>query len=792
MKINESWLRELVNPELDTAAVGDLLTMAGLELDALEPAAPPFSGVVVARIAEIEQHPDADKLRICQVDTGSSELTQVICGAANARQGLTVAMATVGAVLPGDFRIKKAKLRGVESFGMLCSASELGLADSSEGIMELPDDVAPGTDFRQWLNLDDMVFDIDLTPNRADCLSVKGVARELAVLTGGEPSFPAIVDVSAAIDDVFPVEVAEPEVCSRYAGRVVRSVDVAAETPLWMQEKLRRCGIRSLSPVVDVTNYVMLELGQPMHAFDLDKLQQGIVVRNATQGESLELLDGKVVELESDTLVIADQGQALAIAGVMGGNGSAVDESSKDIFLESAFFAPENIAGKARKYGLHTESSHRFERGVDFQLQREALERATALIIEICGGQAGPVTEVVSESNLPVLPKIELRSERIARMLGVEMEDQRVIDILSGLGCTVVAVDGGWRVTPPSYRFDLRIEEDLIEELARVYGYNNIPSHSRSWSPEVKPIPENEVPVSRLREALNALGYQEVITYSFIDENTEKLVNPEIRALPLANPISSELAVMRTSLWGGLLQVVQHNLRRQQPVVRVFETGLVFLPGSEGLAQVPRLAGAITGSAYAEQWSVPARQADFYDIKGDVESLLQVCHLDGKVEWLPGNHPALHPGQSASVLLDGEEIGRVGALHPELQAKLDLDETVFLFDFSQNALKKRELPAFKPLSRFPALRRDLAILVDENVSYRDISAAIDSLDLDLVSGFDIFDVYNGEGVANGLKSVALSLILQDLSRTLDDQDVERIVTAVLEKLKSDVGASLRD
>jgi phenylalanyl-tRNA synthetase beta chain len=792
MKINESWLRELVDPSMDSAAIGELLTMAGLELDGLEPAAPPFSGVVVARIEAIEQHPDADKLRICQVNTGESGLTQVICGAANAREGLAVAMATVGAVLPGDFRIRKAKLRGVESFGMLCSAAELGLADSSDGIMELPGDVEPGTDFRQWLNLDDVVFDIDLTPNRADCLSVKGVARELAVLTGDPLTLPGIEAVNTTIADTLPVDVAEASICPRYAGCVIKGVDVNAPTPVWMQEKLRRCGIRSLTPVVDVTNYVMLELGQPMHAFDLHKLQGGIRVRNAAQGESLELLDGKVVELDSDTLVIADHSQALAIAGVMGGNSSAVDGSSKDIFLESAFFVPQNIAGKARKYGLHTESSHRFERGVDFALQAEAIARATALILDICGGEPGPVTDIISDTDLPELPAIALRRERIARMLGVTLDDARVAEILSGLGCAVQASDDGWRVTPPTWRFDLRIEEDLIEELARVYGYNNIPSHSRSWSPEIKPIPERQVPLSRLKQRLTGLGYQEVITYSFIDEKTEALVNPAIKALALANPISSELAVMRTSLWGGLLQVVRHNLRRQQPAVRVFETGLVFLPGAAGLQQTSRIAGAITATAYNEQWAVPDRKADFFDIKGDVENMLQLCHLDYKVDWLPGNHPALHPGQSAVVMLDGEEIGQVGALHPELQQTLDIDDNVFLFDFARDALQQRDLPAFKSLSRFPALRRDLAILVDENVSYREIAAAIKSLNLDLIGGFQIFDVYNGEGVASGLKSIALSLILQDLSRTLGDEDVEHTVTAVLEKLKSDVGASLRD
>lgn len=792
MKINESWLRDLVDPSMDANALGELLTMAGLELDGTEPAAPPFSGVIVARIAEIEQHPNADKLRVCQVDTGEGALTQVICGAANARQGLTVAMATVGAVLPGDFRIKKAKLRGIESFGMLCSAAELGLAESAEGIMELPDDVAPGTDFRDWMNLDDIVFDIDLTPNRADCLSLQGVAREVSALTGAPLNLPEIETVAAASETTLPVELDATSACPRYVGRMMTGVNTKAETPLWMQEKLRRCGIRSLSPVVDVTNFVMLELGQPMHAFDADKLQGGIRVRRAESGEQLELLDGKVVELDSDTLVIADHGQALAIAGVMGGEASAVNAHTNNIFLESAFFTPQQIAGKARKYGLHTESSHRFERGVDFAIQRQAIERATALILDICGGEPGPIVEAVSNDDLPQLPLIQLRRERPARMLGVVLDDARMVEILQGLGCVVDPIDGGWQVTPPSYRFDLRIEEDLIEELARVYGYNNIPSHSRSWSPEVSPIPETKVPVATLRQRIADLGYQEVITYSFIDEKTETLVNPDVKALGLANPISSELSMMRTTLWGGLLQVVRYNLRRQQPSVRVFETGLVFVPQAAGLQQVSRLAGAITATAFSEQWAVPSRAPDYFDIKGDVENLLQLCNLDSKVTWLPGKHPALHPGQCASVCLQEKEVGIVGALHPELQAKLDIDEPVFLFDFDQAALRHRDLPEFVPLSRYPALRRDIAVVVDETVSFREISQSIKSLGLDLIRSFDIFDVYKGEGVASGRKSIALSLILQDLSRTLEEEDVERAVTMVLQKLESDVGASLRD
>lgn len=792
MKVNESWLRELVNPELNAAAIGELLTMAGLELDALEPAAPPFSGVVIARIAEIAQHPDADKLQICQVDTGADELVQVICGAANARKGIKVAMATVGAVLPGNFKIKKAKLRGVASYGMLCSASELGLAEQSEGIMELPDDAPVGADFRQWLQLDDLVFDIDLTPNRADCLSVQGIARELSVLTGAPLTLPENGAVAVEEEKTFPVTVEATQSCPRYVGRVISGMDPQASTPLWMQEKLRRCGIRSLSPVVDVTNYVMLELGQPMHGFDLAKLNGEIRVRKARPGETLVLLDGKETELDDDTLVIADSERALAIAGVMGGADTGVGNQTRDIFLESAFFPPEEIAGKARKYGLHTESSHRFERGVDFELQRHAIERASELVLEICGGRASPIIEKTDASHLPQLPCIRLRRERPGRMLGIDLDADQIVQILEGLGCHVETADEGWDVTPPSYRFDLRIEEDLVEEVARIYGYNNIPAHTRSWSAKVHPIPEDVVSAANLRSTLTCLGYQEVITYSFIDEKTEDLINPKARALALANPISSELAVMRTTLWGGLLQVIRYNLRRQQPGVRIFESGLVFVPTDSGLEQQQRIGGAITTTAYPEQWSHATREPDFYDIKGDVENMLRRCHLDERVEWRPASQPALHPGQSASIQLEGREIGIVGALHPELQQALDITQPVFLFEFEQEALRQSRLPHFEPLNRYPAMRRDLAIVVDESVSFDAISKSIESLDLDLLSGLDVFDVYRGEGVASGRKSIALSLILQDLSRTLEEDDVERVVALILEKLASDVGASLRD
>ncbi len=789
MKFNESWLNEFIAPGLKSDALGDCLTMAGLELESLETAAPLFSGVVVGGIDNIAAHPDADKLRVCQVSTGENASVQVVCGAANARQGLKVALAQVGAELPQEMKIRKAKLRGVESSGMLCSAAELGLSESSDGILELADNAPIGADLRRYLDLDDLIYEVDLTPNRADCLSVTGIARELAVLTGQPLKKHPLEPVSATINDQFPVRIEDDKFCPKYAGRVVRGVSATALTPQWMQERLRRCGIRSLGPLVDITNYVMLELGQPMHAFDLHKLKGEIVVRKALSDESLVLLDGVEVTLDDQTLVIADQDNALALAGVMGGSDSAVSDDTVDIFLESAFFKPEVIAGKARSYGLHTESSHRFERGVDFKMQATAIERATRLIIDICGGQPGPVSELSSEENLPPLSPIALRRTQVARVLGLSLEDAKIVNILSGLGCELSSSASGWSVVPPSYRFDLRIEVDLIEELARVYGYDNIPAHSRSWAPVIEAEPEATVSLQRIKSEFVDLGYQEVITYSFVDAKTEGLLNPNYQAMTLENPISSELSTMRTTLWGGLLQAVSHNLRRQQSRVRIFEAGLVFIPGESGLEQRQRIAGAVMGGVLPEQWASPSRDVDFFDIKGDLQRLLEMRGLDYR--WASGRHAALHPGQTAEVFCKGQSVGWVGRLHPELQRKLDVSKRVFLFEFDIATMTQGELPAFRALSRFPAVRRDLALLVDEGVSYGQISSSIEALELAILSEYQIFDVYQGEGLVSGRKSLALGLILKELSRTLEEEEVERTVSLILKKLKADVGASLR-
>jgi phenylalanyl-tRNA synthetase beta chain len=792
MKLSDHWLREWVNPDLNPAELGHVLTMAGLELDSLESAAPAYSGVVVGHIAAIEQHPDADKLRICQVEYGQNESIQVVCGASNAAEGMKVPFATVGANLPGGLKIKKAKLRGVESFGMLCSAKEIGLADSAEGLLVLPEDAPVGEDFRNWLDLDDQVYDIDLTPNRADCLSVAGIARETALLTSASLETVLVAPVLPGCDDVVSVRVEDVGSCPRYAGRVIRGVNAAAETPLWMQERLRRSGIRSINAIVDITNYVMIELGQPMHAFDMARLSGDIVVRQAGEKEKLTLLDGQEIETQPGTLLICDEARPLALAGIMGGEHSGVTADSQNIFLESAFFTPEAIAGRARQYGLHTDSSHRFERGVDPLLQADAIERASTLILELCGGELGPLSDVQSESGAYVPEAIHFRYAQIERVLGVTIDSDEVEGILERLGCQHQANDGGWTVIPPSFRFDLRIEVDLIEEVARVYGYHRIEGKTQSFNRPIEVIPEDQLPADDLKEVLVNLGYWEAVTFTFVDPEIEKILSPNLKPVALANPISSEMAVMRTTLWAGMIKAVQYNLNRQQSRVRLFETGLSFVPSAEGLVQRSKLAGIVTGSVLPESWGYQEREVDFHDVKGDVEAILDSSVGISNINFqVLDDHPALHPGQSASIYLDGNEIGVMGALHPEVEKKLGLDQRLYCFELDLDSILHRSVPKFSESSKFPAIRRDLAIMVEEQISAAQIQESIRGLGIKTIQDFYIFDVYTGEGVPSGLKSIALGLILQDLSRTLNDQEVDELVHQVVTSLEKDVGASLR-
>jgi len=789
MKFNELWLREWVNPALDTQALAAQLTMAGLEVDAVEPVAAPFSGVVVGEIVTIEQHPDADKLRVCQVSNGA-ETVQVVCGAANARLGLRVPFAQLGALLPGDFAIKKAKLRGVESFGMLCAAAELGLAEQSDGLLELPADAPVGEDIRHYLQLDDKLIEIGLTPNRADCLSIAGIAREVAVLNGVAVNAVATAPVAPDIDDVFPVEIAAADECPQYLGRVIRHVDLKRATPQWLSERLRRSGIRSIDPVVDVTNYVMLELGQPMHAFDLAQLSGGVRVRLAIAGEQLETLDGQTQTLRPDTLVIADHRGPLALAGIMGGRPSAVGEGTSDIFLESAFFTPSLLAGRARSYGLHTESSHRFERGVDYHLQQRAIERATRLILDIVGGKAGPVT-VVSKS-LPRPASIVLRRASIARLLGMELDDARVEGILQGLGVVLERVDEGWRAVPPSWRFDLTIEVDLIEELARVYGYNHLPVRPISSELPLAAKPENRLNTSALRRVLVARGYQEAITYSFVDPKLQALLAPGQTVVELRNPISSDMSAMRTTLWAGLLNTAIHNLNRQQSRLRLFEMGLRFVPGADGLQQEPMLAALISGRRNPESWGDGSEPVDFYDLKGDLEAVLALARVEGEVDFVPGHNSALHPGQCADIRHKGTVVGHIGALHPELQRQLDISQPVYLLEIALSSLSGGPLPAFHELSRYPEVRRDLAVLVDRSLPAENVLTAVREAAGDSLRDLRLFDVYQGKGIDPQRKSLALGLTFQHSSRTLTEDEINAAVDAVVNLLASRFEATLRN
>jgi phenylalanyl-tRNA synthetase beta chain len=698
----------------------------------------------------------------------------------------------MGAVLPGDFKIKKAKLRGQESNGMLCGASELGLEDLIDGLMELPEDAPVGTDFRDYLQLNDAVIEVDLTPNRADCLSVRGIAREVGVMNQSPLANMNIDKVAPAIDDTLTVTLADSEGCPRYLGRVIKGVNVNADSPLWLIERLRRAGLRTIDPIVDVTNYVLLELGQPLHAFDLAKLNGGITVRKAKAEEALLTLDDQELTLRDDTLVIADDSDALALAGVMGGKPSSVTSDTRDIFLECAFFAPLAIAGKARSYGLHTDSSHRFERGVDPQLQNEAIERATALILEIAGGQPGPVSEAVDESKLPRQAEITLRADRIKGLLGMGLPAEQVEDILSRLGMEVSTQESGkeWMVLAPSWRFDMAIEADLIEELARIYGYEKLPSRVPAGSPSGEPVAEQTVNQRRLGDALIDRGYLEAITYTFVEPGLLKQVEPRVEPLPLLNPISTDLGVMRTTLLAGLFSTARHNLNRQADRLRLFETGLRFVPTEQGLEQTPMIAGLLYGSAQPQNWE-GKRPVDFFDLKGDVEALLTLSNADA-FRFEPGEHPALHPGQTAALKRDGEVVGYLGRIHPRLAADLDLPTQLYAFELALAPLQQGVLPAFAGVSDQPRMRRDLAFVVEDSVPAGELVAAVRNACDERLTGVRIFDIYQGDSIGENRKSLALGLTFQDRSRTLKDEEVNDLVDAVVSQLKQQFNAALRD
>ncbi|NHB56430.1 phenylalanine--tRNA ligase subunit beta [Acinetobacter sp. 194] len=791
MKISENWLRTWVNPAVDSDTLSNQLTMLGLEVDDLAPAAKPFTGVVVGEVLTVEQHPDADRLRVTTVNIGSGEPLQIVCGAPNVRAGMKAPVATIGAVLPGDFKIKKGKLRGVESQGMLCGASEIDLEDKIDGLLELPADAPVGVDIREYLNLDDNVIDISITPNRGDCFSIRGVAREIGVINQLPVTAPAIQEVAATISDEKKV-VVETDGCPRYLGRVIKNVNTKAPTPEWMERALARSGIRQHSILVDITNYVLIELGQPLHAFDGGKVEGAVHVRQATADEKLTLLNDQEVELSEDVMVIADDAKALAIAGIMGGLSSSVTDATTEIFLESAFFAPLAIAGRARKFGLHTDASQRYERGVDFELPMIAMHRASQLISELAGGEFGPITVAEKTEILPKREAIELNQAQVDQLLGYKVESDFITDALTRLGCTVtVKAQGEWSVVPPSHRYDMAIYQDLIEEVARIHGYDNIQISLPVIDVKLAKH-QDQFELLQLRQTLVTLGYQEAISFSFADLKLEKQLNPSVNPLALANPISSDLAVMRSTLLSSLIPCVQYNINRQQSRVRFIELGLRFdyqdAQDIDGLKQIPTLAMISVGAKTAESWHGKAQPMDFFDLKGEVEEVLAAARV--KVEYVRSERAWLHPGQSAEILVDGKSVGYLGRLHPSLEETLDLN-TTWVAEIDQSAVLQTYVSNFTELSRFPSVRRDIALLISDKINVSEIQQLIEKTGGELLDSTWLFDVYTGQGVEDGKRSLAFAVLWQHPSRTLEDAEIKSGMDNIIQVLQDTYQATLR-
>ena len=790
MKFSENWLREFVDPPVDRDELCRRLTMAGLEVEAVDALGANLDGVVVGEIVECAPHPNADKLRVCQVSTGEGTPWQIVCGAPNARVGLKAPLATLGAKLPNGIQIKKASLRGVESSGMLCSAKELALDADASGLFELPADAPAGKSLAAYLALPDARIELKLTPNRPDCLGLRGLAHDIAALFDVAVNEPAVSPVAATSGASREVNLDAGTDCPRYVGRVIEGVSAAATSPLWLAERLRRSGIRPISAIVDVTQYVMLELGQPMHAYDLAALSGAVHVRHARAGEKVKLLDGNEHALAPDFLVIADEKDTLGLAGIMGGFESRVVDASRDVFLEAAHFTPAAIMGRARKFGLHTDASHRFERGVDPQLPSLAMERATRLIVDICGGKPGPIVETVRAEALPKPVAVPLRRARLARVLGIAVADAEVERILGRLDMRVEKTSEGWCVTPPSRRFDIAIEEDLIGEVARIHGYDRLPMHAPSGELRLQLPPEAQVAPARLRAQLAARGYREAICMSFVPRDLLELWSQADGAVALSNPLSADLAVMRTSLLPGLVAALKYNRNRQQERVRLFETGLVFHAGSE-LRQVPRLAVVACGRALPEGWATDKRDVDYHDLKADLETLAALGGGGRRIEFDAAPEPWLHPGRSARMLIDGRAAGVVGALHPRLAKALDLDGDVYVLEADLTSLVAGILPQAKSVSAFPLLRRDIAVVVPESIAYATIESCIRDAVGQYLTEVIVFDRYSGQNLGFGAKSLAIGLILQDDSRTLNVEDADRCVAQAVAALESRCQAKLR-
>jgi len=791
MKIAESWLREWVDPDLDSGALGQQLTMAGHEVDEITIQGAGLDGIIVAEVINVAKHPDADRLSVCKVSTGK-KVIDVVCGAPNVVAGMKSPLATPGLTLPNGIKLRKTRIRGVVSNGMLCSAIELGLGDDADGIIALPDDAPVGAALAAYLELPDAIIDLDLTPNRGDCFSVLGIARDVSAMTGASLKSAEVQAVAATIEDVQEVKIKLPEGCPSFAGRVIRNIDPSAKSPGWMVERLRRAGLREIHAVVDITNYVMLELGQPLHAYDLGLVQGPIRPRLAKRGEKVTLLDEKEVSVNKDTLVIADNSGAIGLAGIMGGLSTAVSENTVDVFFEAAFWPPEFMVGRARSYGLHTDASLRYERGVDPKGQVRAIERATALLLAAAGGDAGPLVHHVDPNFLPARESVTLRRSRLAKLLGLDIENDRVSAILTQLGFEVIPTDDGWDVAPPSYRFDIEAEVDLIEEIARVHGYDSIPETTANAETPLAAVTESCIDLELAAATLVARDYQEVITYSFIGAGVDKLFSGIDSELVLSNPISSEMAVMRASLWPGMIAAAAANTARQLDRVRMFEVGKSFHGSESNRREVLRIAGLATGSARPEQWGSQGQPVDFFDIKSDVAALLRLSGDSVQISYEPCEHVALQPGQAGQIVRDGSIIGILGKLHPSVAKTFDLRRAVYIFELDATAALASSAPAAIPVSKYPAIRRDIAVVVDDKISVNELVAAVSSAVPDLIQEVRIFDVYKGPGIEAGLKSVALGLILQETSRTLTDDDADSAMTKAVCKLQENFAAELRD
>jgi phenylalanyl-tRNA synthetase beta chain len=795
MLVSESWIREWVSPAIDTNELGEKLTLAGLEVDTIASAGPALDNkrIVVGRICSVVAHPNSKKLQVCEVDVGRKKNLSIICGAPNARKDLVTAVATNGAELPG-MTVGNREIRGVQSFGMLCSGMELGLDDSTDGIIELDSTASIGTGIANYLDLQDQVVELELTPNRGDCLGIAGIAREIATLTGTKLNHPGIPKTRAKNKSQLDVVLDAPEACPRYVGRAIKNINMSADTPDWMVERLRRSGLRSINPIVDVTNYVMHELGQPMHAFDMAKISGGICVRMAKQGEKHKLLDGSTVKLRPDNLVIADHKKAIALAGIMGGDNSAISTKTVDIYLEAAFFSPDYILGKARTFGMHTDASHRFERGVDYMLQTKAMDRATELVMAIAGGEAGPVTHAVDSSSLPGRKPINFDRAEIFRTLGIKIPARKVSRILEDLGMKVKPRSNGWKVTAPSWRFDIQAQYDLVEEVGRCFGFEHVEAKMPAFAQKTGAHLEKSLSTNAFKDALVSLGYHEAITYSFVDPDYHNSLLGGVRPIKLVNPIADNMSVMRQSLWPGLLDALRINLNRQENRVRLFEIGHVFSKAKNSRKSIERnnLAGLICGTRQPRQWGASEVMVDFFDLKGDIESALRLVGVSGKWSFCAANHPALHPGQSAGVLWNNRKIGYIGKLHPSHMKLYDLDAEVYLFELDLSFLGEKNIPEFKGISKYPAVQRDLAFLVDQDVPVNLIFENVRSAAGDLLFKLDLFDIYMGENIEKNKKSLAFSLTFKSESSNLTSSQMDELTNSIIAKLEHKVGAQLRD